>query len=94
LAELEYAHADGAARGLISYDRALENCLAAIEQPPDLSYVVEDTEFIAEWQVGQPDSPDHIAWRFTVQGAKGLFIVAVDAESGDVLWTNQVDVGR
>jgi hypothetical protein len=40
LAELEYAQVDGAGRGLISYDRALENCLVAIEQPSDLSYVV------------------------------------------------------
>jgi hypothetical protein len=93
LAEIEYAQAGGAARGLISLARALEACLAAIEQPADCSYVVEDIEFIADWKAVQADSSATVGWRFTLQGAKGLFVVAVDAQSGHVFWVNHLNVG-
>ena len=91
LAEIEYTQAEGAAHGLVSLDQALVACLEAIEQPLDLSYVIENVEFIARWKVVQPDSPAGSAWRFTIQGPQGRFIIAVDAASGHMLWVNQVN---
>jgi hypothetical protein len=90
IAEVRFERFEGTGKGLLDCDAALQAGLRAIEQPADLSYILEDVSFIENLRNLNPSISVGPAWQFTIQGALGQFIVAIDAESGQPAFTNKV----